>query len=145
MSSRRNLTMRRSGGFSGSKDMWSFMLCKSLIDMADLKPSAGVKKSHRACLDFLAKKAGMSTEDLYNKITPIEFLVKIGKGHLLNHYKTHYGKGYKTKIPDSWHRAQTYRDAALKEGKKWGEDGDLYMSPLPVAKTRKASSRKSNK
>lgn len=143
MNSRRNVTMKKRGGFHLSGEIWSFMICKSLIDMADLKAPAGTKKSHRKCLDFLAKTAGMSTVDLFNKITPVEFIEKIGKRHLLDTYKTHYGKDKKmAKVPDLWHRVVSYRDAALKEGKEWGKCGDLGMAELPALP--KSASRKSN-
>lgn len=143
MNSRRNATMKKRGGFNNSGEIWSFMLCKSLIDMADLKPPVGTKKSYRACLDFLAKKARMSTVDLFNKTTPIEFFGKIGRDDLLDNYKTHYGKDKKwAKVPDSWHRAKSNRDEALKEGKKWGEDWRLTMAELP--EKPKSATRKSN-
>ena len=110
--------------------------------MADLKAPAGAKKSHRKCLDFLAKTAGMSTEDLFNKIMPVEFIEKIGKRHLLDTYKTHYGKDRKwAKVPDSWYRWQANRDQVLKEGKKWGEDWRLSIVELP--EMPKSATRKS--
>ena len=143
MSTRRNATMKKRGGFNLSGEIWSFGICKSLIDMADLKAPAGTKKSHRKCLDFLAKSADMSTVDLFNKITPIEFIEKIGKRHLLNRYKSHYGKDKQlAKVPDLWHKVVSYRDAALKEGKEWGKCGDLGMAELPALP--KSATRKSN-
>lgn len=143
MNSRRNATMKKRGGFHSSGQIWSFMICKSLIDMADLKAPAGTKRSYRKCLDFLAKKASMSTEDLFNKITPDEYFEKVGKRHLLDTYKTHYGKGKQwAKVPDLWHRVASYRDAALKEGKEWGKCGDLGMAELPALPT--SATRKSN-
>ena len=142
--SRRNTTMKKRGGFNESGELWSFMVCKSLIDMAGLKPPAGTKKSHRKCLDFLAKKVHMSTEDLFNKTTPLEFIIKIGKRwDLLDQYMTRYGKigSRRAEVPSEWHRVRDYRDEALKAGKKWGEDFRLKISELP--EMNKSATRKS--
>ena len=64
------------GGFSNSADIWSFGICKMIIDAVGEAP-AGTKKNWRECLIYLAGRAGVTPEHLYNKMTPIEFLTKI--------------------------------------------------------------------
>ena len=109
------------GGFVDSKKMWSFMGCKNLIDALGGGPP-GVKKNWAECLTWLANKVKMSPENLFNKMTPHEFLFKAGvSSHTIiyNDYERRWG------------HVKVQRDQALKEGKKWGSDWRLILEPLP--------------
>jgi len=54
-------------------------MCKIIIDKASSSPPAGVKKSWREALAYLASLAGVTPEKLYNEMTPDEFFAKIGR------------------------------------------------------------------
>lgn len=118
------------GGFSKSSDIWSFGICKTLIDAIGPAP-AGTKKNWRECLNYLAERASVTPENLYNKMTPDEFLRKIFRDGVLG--KTYYGQ-YKQpweKFRDLWQQTASNRDAALKEDKTWGKDYRLQIAELP--------------
>jgi len=129
------------GGFSKSTEIWSFGMCKALIDALGQAP-AGVKKNWRECLNYLADRASVTPEDLYNKMTPDEFLKKINRDSILG--KTQYGL-YKQpweKYRDLWQQTARYRDASLKEGKTWGNDWYLQIVALPgkpMSETQRAA------
>jgi len=71
------------GGFYNSDKVWSFKICKLLIKALGEKPPAGTGTNWNECIRYLASVARVSPEELYNKITPDDFLKKIGRGHLL--------------------------------------------------------------
>lgn len=118
------------GGFSNSADIWSFGICKMIIDAVGEAP-AGTKKNWRECLIYLAGRAGVTPEHLYNKMTPIEFLTKIFRDGVLG--KNHYGIFRKPweSFRELWQRTSAARDDALAAGKTWGNDWNLKMVDLP--------------
>lgn len=123
------------GGFNNSKDIWSFGICKMIIDEIDGGQSpAGVKKNWRESLTYLAQRMSVTPEVLYNRITPAEVLEKFGKGQLLKwtSWSTTATSKYR-QFADNWDHARRERDAALKAGAKWGPEnyGILKESPLP--------------
>jgi len=129
---RRNRThCAMKGGFSDSKDMWSYGVCKMLVDALGDVPT-GVKKNWLDCLIHFAERAGMTPEDLFNKITPDEFLTKIGRAGVFG-VKNVYGR-YPVpynKYQAVWDNNKRNRDAALAQGKAWGSTWELRLSPLP--------------
>lgn len=121
------------GGFSNSANIWAFGICKVIIDRVDRTRNApaGTKKSWRKCLEYLASRVSETPEDLYNKMTPIEFLKRVFEDGVLG--KTQYGtfKNPWEKYREMWQRAAESRDAALAAGKTWGDDEALQLKPLP--------------
>ncbi len=98
------------GGFYNSADVWSFGICKMIIDAIGGAP-AGTKKSWRECLNYLAGRGGVTPENLYNKITPTEFLKKIGKDYVLG--RDAYGRFSKPweQYREFWQRSSAERNA----------------------------------
>lgn len=97
------------GGFSNSADIWSFGICKMLIDALGTAP-AGTKKNWRQCLEYLASRGGFTAEHLYNNVTPTEFLTKISMNWVLG--KDAYGT-FKTpweSFRELWGQAAIQRD-----------------------------------
>ncbi len=128
--SRLRKTMR--GGFNNSKDIWSFGICKMIIDEIDRQPPAGVKKNWRAALTYLAERMNVTPELLYNRITPAEVLTRFGKGYLLKWSSWNSPATYKYRqFADNWLSIASDRNAALAEGKTWGNDYRLKELPLP--------------
>jgi hypothetical protein len=118
------------GGFNNSNDIWSFGMCKTLIDAIGGAP-AGTKKNWRECLIWMASRASVTPEDLFNKMTPDEFLKKVGMSHVLGaNYYGLYKQPY-AKFQDSWSTAKRNRDEALAKGEQWGASWKLGLAPLP--------------
>jgi hypothetical protein len=134
MPTRRNRRQNKTkkGGFSNSDKIWDFGISKVLVDKIGTAPK-GTKKSLRKCLDYFASLLGVSTEDLYNKITPDEMLVQLSRQNILG--KTVYGTYAEPweKYRDLWqHDTAQKRDAALAAGKTWGSDEALMLKALPA-------------
>ena len=104
---RHNRTAKK-GGFLSSEDIWSFAMCKIIIDNVSRNPPAGVKKSWREALAYLASLAGFTPEHLYNKITPDEFFAKIGKPLAKNPYGD-YAISHFMKYRSMWAYAKDQR------------------------------------
>jgi len=138
---------RKIGGFHNSERMWNFGLCKALIKELNIHKDAGVLRSHVECLNALARSVGVSAYDLYNKMTPLEFIIKkLGhtpKSYLRLHEKLSRGmQGILRREEGQWLLAAEFRDNELKAGKTWGEPY-LYLKPLPGAKSKSMSMSKS--
>ena len=99
-------TMNR--GVYGSSEIWSFGMCKLLIDAIGGAP-AGTKKNWRECLIWMASRASVTPDVLFNTLTPDEFLKKIWKDGILgaNYYGV-YKKPYAS-YQDSWASAKRAR------------------------------------
>jgi len=72
-------TMKK-GGFSNSSNLWSHNNCKTVIQLGRMGPVSVIKNNWRECIKYLANHIGVSPEELYNKITPDEYLMRIGAG-----------------------------------------------------------------
>ena len=121
--------LRGGFGFHHSKDVWSFGVCKMIIDEIDSQPPAGVKKNWREALIYIAERMRVTPEVLYNRLTPAEVLEKFFKGHLL---KWPYFTTTKySQFADVWARIRRERDEALEAGGKWGQHWVLNEVPLP--------------
>jgi hypothetical protein len=118
------------GGFHNSAIIWSFAICKMLVDVVGYAP-AGTKKSWRECLNFLASRVGLTPEHLYNKMTPEEFLIQVSKDSVLG--KDRSGKFQKPWLgfQDNWQYAAQKRDEAIATGKTWGNNSHLRLVDLP--------------
>ena len=142
-----NRQTRKSGGFSNSDTIWNFGLCKALIKEFNIQKDDGALRSHLECLKALARAAGVSADDLYNKMTPYEFIVKkLGhtpKSHLRLAQKLSRGmQGILLRDEDKWRMAADFRDEQIKEGKTWGEPY-LFLRPLPDTKAKTKAKSKS--
>jgi hypothetical protein len=98
------------GGFYNSADIWSFGMCKMIIDAVGGAP-AGTKKNWRECLNYLADRVSVTPEDLYNKMTPNEFLKKVFRDGVLG--RDVYGRFSKPweQYRELWQRAASERNA----------------------------------
>jgi len=90
MPTRKNLNNARTksrkamiGGFYNSEKVWSFKICKLLINALGQKPPPGTTTNWNESIRYLASLARVTPEELYNKMTPDDFLRKIGRGHIL--------------------------------------------------------------
>ena len=111
------------GGFYNSDKVWSFKICKLLIKALGKKPPAGTGTNWNECIRYLASVASVSPEELYNEITPDDFLRKIGRGHLLG---TWMGEREAYDAPweefrDLWSRAKGDRTIRPLPGKPMSE------------------------
>jgi len=97
----------------------------------------GKQKNWNRCLKYLASIINVSPEDLYNKITPFEFLCKAGKAWMWYRddmttesirIKLMRGRSEGSK------RLEKCRDIDLKHGKVWGESQYLMIFPIPSSK-----------
>ena len=130
---RRAVRRSMKGGWAQSGKMWSFMICKAVIDEIGGAPP-GVKKNWTESLTWLAKQVRMTPVDLFNRMTPGELLKRLGK-----QYSTLYSQ-----IGDNWRGVEIERDKALKEGSSWG-DSRLPVMPLPGKPVREARGKAANK
>ena len=122
------------GGFYNSDKVWSFKICKLLIKALGLKPPAGTGTNWNECVRSLASLARVSPEELYNKITPDDFLRKIGRGHILGGYGGTVGRAYDApweEFRDLWERA---RDV----GPQWLRTIALPGKPMSQARREAA-------
>lgn len=147
MFTRKNRKMR--GGFSESPEIWSKSICVTLVDLINYQNDKVDKKNHLSMLEYLADRIDEWPENLYNKITPDEFLRRLKSDFnpppdLIINY-THYGKnGYRlTEIPDIWHLLQVRRKLALRTH-MWGNHPHLMLSPLPLPKRKNKTAKNSS-
>lgn len=131
--------------------MWNFGLCKALINEFNIPKDDGALRSHLECLNALGRSVMVSAYDLYNKMTPLEYIVKVlghtPKSHLRLAQKLSRGmQGILMREEDRWLSAAESKDNEIKAGKTWGE-GSLLLIDLPVAKAKakSKSSRKSSR
>ena len=127
--------------------MWNFGLCKALINEFNIPKDDGALRSHLECLNALGRSVMVSAYDLYNKMTPLEYIVKVlghtPKSHLRLAQKLSRGmQGILMRQEDRWLVAAESRDNEIKAGKTWGE-GSLLLIDLPVAKAKAKSKSKS--
>ena len=141
MPTRKNRQIR--GGFKESPKIWSKSFCSTIVDLVKYPSEKIDKRSTLEMLKYLADRVKMTPEDLYNKITPDEFLTELERigdsPHDLYLSEWEYGKhGTKyTAIPLLWKNLQQKRDTELKKGHKWGKDYGLELKPLPGSNKKK--------
>ena len=109
MNASRTTRKAMKGGFPNSKEIWSFAICKIIVDAIGDAP-AGTKKNWRDCLTYLAKRASVTPEYLYNNMTPIDFFKKIAMDHILG--RDAYGRFIHPweKFRKQWQWAEQFRN-----------------------------------
>ena len=101
-------TTRKAQRGGAISDYWYFGMCKALISNLGLAPPPGTLKSHRKCLEFLAAKIRMDPEDMYNLMTPDEYVVRSGEPRLEMKFLGMIRRGYMLGY-DKEHRAEQKR------------------------------------
>lgn len=121
------------GGFRESSDIWNHSICKTIIQKAELNPGPEVLRNHRKCLIFLSLQLNpaISPEDLYNKITPMEYVEKIGKRNVFNSRTKTSSTGVYGGLTEKWQSIELRRNAAIAKGGIWGTHPDLQLKELP--------------
>ena len=119
------------GGFSESLKVWPHSICKYIIQQARLNPGPNVLKNYRSCLIFLALQLNISPEDVFNKMTPREYVKKIGHPTIFENRARSAATAPDGNLTNLWHLVETHRNKALEEGHVWGGDPRLKISELP--------------
>jgi hypothetical protein len=137
----------QNGGWTDPKTIWSFAVCKGVIEYFQKAPKGldlprkpkvaptKVKRNHRECLEYIAAVYKTTPENLYNRVAPADVVAKIAGAPVARDFVWHY---YGSRLRKSF-SLNTRIDILIAhkpiifEGKS--EDG--LSKPLPGKNTRK--------
>lgn len=137
--------VRRSmkGGYQLIQECWSFKTCKLILAALSKQYTflskypegipPGVGTNWNECIRLLASIAEVSPEELFNRMTPDEFLTKIGEGMLLYTGGGAFKVG--AKLSEAWQKEYE----GWREAKRSGDRLTLQLPGKRMSAARKAS------